>query len=441
MQNRRLGLLDSFSLVVGTIIGTGVFLKAAIMSQIVGSPLYVLLAWVAAGLLALAGALTYAELGMLFPQAGGDYAFLRKAYGDLPAFLYGWQRFWAAAPGSIAAYAVGSATFAAPIIKMSIFGGPKIFAVLLVVIFTALNCLGVVLGGRVQTFLTTLKVFLILFVIGGIFFVSQTAGVQNFATPATGGGWPGFSAFGAAILAATWAYGGWDNLPMVAGEIKDPKRNIPLSLGLGVFCIVFLYVVVHIAYFYALPFAEVMSANSKFNPDALPVATKAAQTFLGQIGYPLLAGGFFLSAIGAMNGSVLTNSRVPYALAKDGLFFKPLAKIHPKFDTPVVSLLVQGVLAVILALSGTFDQLTDYVVFASWIFFTLTTSSVFVFRKRYPDMDRPYKTIGYPVLPALFILTTISLLINTVRTSPMESAIGLGIIAAGVPAYWILKKR
>jgi basic amino acid/polyamine antiporter, APA family len=441
MQTRRLGLVDSFSLVVGTIIGTGVFLKAAIMSQTVGSPLYVLLAWVAAGLLALAGALTYAELGMLFPQAGGEYVYLRKAYGDLPAFLYGWQRFWAAAPGSIAAYAVGSATFAAPLIDMSVFGGPKVFAVSLIAVFTLLNCAGVVLGGRVQTFLTALKVFLIFFVIGGIFFFAQSAGVHNFSAPAESTGWPGLSAFGAAILAATWAYGGWDNLPMVAGEIKNPKRNIPLSLGLGVLAIVFIYVLVHVAYFYALPFGEVISANSKYNPDALPVATKAAQTFLGAVGYPILAGGFFLSAIGAMNGSVLTNSRVPYALAQDGLFFKPLAKLHPTRQTPVVSLLVQGVLAIILALSGTFDQLTDYVVFASWIFFTATTSSVFVFRKRYPELERTYKTFGYPYVPALFILTTISLLVNTLLNSPRESAVGLGIIIAGVPAYWLMKKR
>lgn len=442
MQTRHLNFIDSFSLVVGTIIGTGVFLKAGIMSHSAGSPFYVLLAWGIAGLLALAGALTYAELGMLFPQAGGEYVYLRKAYGDLPGFLYGWQRFWAASPGSIAAYAVGCATFAAPLLDMSKIGGPKVFALSLIAVFTLVNCVGVVFGGRVQTFLTALKIFLILFVIGGVFFFSPAGAFANFQPSAGHAGlWPGFSSMGAAILAATWAYGGWDNFPMVAGEVKNPKRNIPLALGLGVFCILVIYCLLNAAYFYALPFTEVLSANSTYHPNALPVATKAAQTFLGSIGYPLLAAGFFLSAAGAMNGSILTSSRVPYALAADGLFFKQLAKLHPTRQTPVASLVIQAAVAGVLALSGTFDQLTDYVIFASWIFFAATASSVFVFRKRFPDADRPYKTLGYPVIPIVFIATVLCLLANTLVTNPVPSLTGLAIILAGVPAYWFVKKK
>lgn len=442
MQTRRLNFLDSFSLVVGTIIGTGVFLKAGIMSHAAGSPFYVLLAWGIAGVLALAGALTYAELGMLFPQAGGEYVYLRKAYGDLPGFLYGWQRFWAASPGSIAAYAVGCATFAAPLIDMSTIGGPKVFALSLIAIFTLVNCAGVVFGGRVQTFLTALKVFLIFFVIGGVFFFSPSGRFDNFLSGANGtaGVWPGFSSLGAAILAATWAYGGWDNFPMVAGEVKNPKRTIPLALGLGVLCILVIYCAINASYFFALPFSEVLNAYSTYHPDALPVVTKAAQTFLGSVGYPLLAAGFFLSAAGAMNGAVLTSSRVPYALAADGLFFKPLAKLHPTRQTPIVSLIVQAVIAAVLALSGTFDQLTDYVIFASWVFFAATASSVFIFRKRFPDADRPYKTLGYPFVPIIFIGTVLCLLANTLVTSPLPSLTGLAIILAGVPAYWVMKR-
>lgn len=437
-MKRKLGLLDTFSLVVGTIIGTGVFLKAGVMSQLLGQASWVLIAWVVAGILSSTGALAYAELGILFPKAGGEYVFMREAYGNLAGFLWGWQRFWVSAPGSIAAYSVGAATFAAPLMDLSYLGGTKGLAIIFILIFTVINCFEVTVGGRVNSFMTSLKIFLILFIGIGIFAFSATGSVSHIQE--VGDKAFSISAFGAAMLAALWAYDGWNNMPMVAGEIKNPSRNIPLALMLGVGTILVIYLFANTAYFYALPFSEVLTANSKFHPEALPIATKASETFLGPAGYLILAFAFVFSAVGALNGSILTNSRVPYAMARDGLFFQAIGVLHPKSETPVLSLIIQAALSIALALSGTFDQLTDYVVFASWIFYALCTGSLFIFRRKYPEAERTYKAFGYPFLPAFFILLTIALLINTLITSPKESLLGLAIILAGVPAYWLMKK-
>lgn len=259
-MKRSLGLSSAIALVVGTIIGTGVFLKAAIMSQFLGSSFWVIIAWIVAGLLSLAGALTYAEIGILFPRAGGEYVYLKEAFGDLSAFLYGWQRFWVSAPGTIAAYAVGAATFAAPLFNMKLFGGQQGFAVFIIIIFSLLNCLNIHVGGRIQNFMTALKVLMIVGIMLGVLFLTEHSFVaQNFS--ATGGF--SYGAFGAALLAALWAYDGWNNMPMVAGEIKDPHRNIPLALGLGVLFILGLYCILHYCYFSALPLSKLQTQIQK----------------------------------------------------------------------------------------------------------------------------------------------------------------------------------
>lgn len=438
---RGLGLTDAAAIVVGSIIGTGVFLKTATMANLVGSPSMVLLAWVVAGLLSLTGALAYAELGTLMPNAGGEYVYLKEGYGDFWAFLYGWMRFWIGSPGSIAAYSVGAMTFLSGIVDLSPVGGKAAAAVVVIIAFSSINCMSVAFGGRIQSFMTALKLMMIIGISFGIFFFSRTGSTEHFAqTDVAIQGVAGWSAFGSALLAALWAYDGWNNLPMVAGEIKNPQRNIPLSLGLGMLAILAIYGVANVAYFYALPFQEILTSNSSANPDALPVATKAALTFLGTSGITILSVAFVFSALGAMNGSIMTGARVPYAMARDGLFFKKLGNVNEKSLVPVVSIIVQGIVSMMLALSGTFDQLTDYVVFSSWIFYAMVTGVVFVLRKRMPDAPRPYKTIGYPILPIVFIILGFLLLINTVMTSPKESSIGLGFILAGIPVYLLFKK-
>ena len=439
---RGLTLVDAASVVVGSIIGTGVFLKTSTMSVLVGNPWMVLVIWVVAGLLSLAGALAYAELGTLMPNAGGEYVYLREGYGDLPAFLYGWMRFWIGGPGTIAAYAVGAMTFMSGAVDLSFLGGKVSASVIIIIVFSSINCLSVSFTGRLNSILTGLKLLMIIGISLGIFIGGQGASFShlNETSPAING-FAGWSAFGAATLAALWAYDGWNNLPMVAGEVKDPQKNIPLALGLGLLVIVAIYCVANLAYFYALPFIEILTANSDSYPDALPVGTKAAMTFLGTSGISILSAAFVFSALGAMNGSIMAAARVPYAMAKDGLFFKQIAKVNESTLVPTVSIIVQGIVSMLLAVSGTFDQLTNYVIFASWIFYAMVTGVVFVLRKRLPDAPRAYKTWGYPIVPVIFIVLASLLLINTLWTSPAESLIGLGFILAGVPVFYIFKKK
>jgi len=438
---RGLTLTDSISIVVGTIIGTGVFLKTATMAQTMGNPTWVLVAWIFGGALSLTGALAYAELGSIMPEAGGEYVYLKEGYGEMCGFLFGWMRFWIGAPGSIAAYAVGAVTFMSGMIDLEFIGGKTVAAVLLITFFSVLNCFSVAFGGKLNSFMTGLKLFMIIGIAVGIFFFAKEVSWSHFGESAPGvEGFIGWSAFGSAVVAALWAYDGWNNLSMVAGEIQNPKKNIPISFGIGLLIILLIYGLTNVAYFYALPFTEILSSNSSNFPDALPVATKAALSFLGTSGVTILSAAFVFSALGAMNGSILTGARVPYAMAQDGLFFKKLGEVNAKSLVPVASVLTQACVSIMLAMSGTFDQLTDYVVFSAWIFYAMVTSVVFTMRRRRPDIQRDYKTIGYPVLPAVFIIVGILLLINTVYTSPKSSMIGLGFILSGIPVFYYFKK-
>lgn len=438
---RGLSLVDATAIVIGSTLGTGVFLKTATMSSYVGNPWVVLLVWIVAGLLSFTGALAYAELGSLMPNAGGEYVYLREGYGDIWAFLYGWMRFWIGSPGSVAAYSVGAMTFLSGAVDLSIVGGKSIAAVLVIAFFCGINCFNIAFGGRLNAIMTGLKLVIILGLSFGVLLFTKEGSFSHFAERAPDmDGFAGWAAFGSATLAALWAYDGWNNLPMVGGEIKNPQRNIPLSLAIGMTLILGIYLLTNIAYFYGLPFTEILTSNSDAYPTALPVGTKAAMTFLGNSGIAILSGAFVFSALGAMNGSIMTGARVPYAMARDGLFFKQLAKVSEHSQVPIRAIIVQSSVSMLLALSGTFDQLTNYVVFAAWIFYAMVTSVVFVLRKRLPHAERPYKAIGYPVLPFLFIILAVLLLINTVVVSPKASFIGLAFILSGVPFYFIFKR-
>lgn len=454
---RGLTLGPTISLVAGAVIGTGVFLKAAVMAQTVGSPSLVLWAWALAGLLSMAGALTYAELGGLLPHAGGEYVYLLGAYGEGPAFLFGWMRFVMGSAGSIASLAVGFATFLAAILPINYvwfeysyhafgqslvwrFGTQQALAVGVIVLLSALNCGRVVLGGQVQLWLTVLKVAGIAVLVGGILFFAKAGGLGNLVRPEGARGWSGFAAFGTAMLAALWAYEGWNQMPMCAGEVRDPSRNVPRGLIIGTGLVVVVYCLANFSYFYALPFSEVVSSNSTIHPDALPVAAKAATTFLGRYGATFISLVFVMSTLGALNGTILSSARVPYAMARDGLFFKSFARVSGATHVPVFSIVLQGIWASLLAVSGTYDQLTDCVVFASWIFYALVTTSVFALRRKMPNVERPYKTLAYPFLPFVFVLVAIWLVWNTIHTRPLESTVGLGLIAAGLPLYFYLRK-
>ena len=470
---RGLGLIAAVSVIIGNVIGTGVFLKARVMTCNVGSPSWVLIAWIAAGLLSLAGALTYAELTAMKPQAGGEYVFLRDAYGRLSSFLFGWMQMFIAKPGSQAAagmaFAIGLNDFIgggrlaqAVFVKTSILGLSieismiQVVAVMMIVIFTTLNAATVAISGQIATILTGVKIALILFVGVGAFIwvtgdfshfslINDAGTCEKVAENARfGSASYSFAAgFGAAMLGALWGYDGWNNLTFVAGEVKDPGRNIPLAIIGSTVLIILLYVFVHVGYFYVLDPTTIASV-----PTSSSVAKVVVGSFFGGnlakfatgVGVALFTVGLMLSSLGTLHTSILSGSRVPYAMAQDGLMFRPLGKLSVT-HVPVRALVVQGILAIILALSGSFDTLTDYVIFGSWIFYALVTSTIFIFRKRYPDADRPYRAWGYPVVPVVFLLVAGWLLINTLVTTPWQSFTGLFLIILGLPVYYYLTNK
>jgi APA family basic amino acid/polyamine antiporter len=453
---RGLSLRDAIALVL-TVIGTGVFLKTAPMAQLVGSPSKVLLAWLAAGLLSLAGALTYAELGATMPEAGGEYVFLREAYGDLPAFLFGWSSVMIMASGGLAAVSTALASFFGSFIPLdAVFtahdfhllgqivhwrlGIQQIVAVAVILLFSWINARGIELGSRVQWAATVAKLGGLAVIVIGAFLFSRTGSWDHLKAPVTATIAPaGIGAFGAARLAALWAYQGWSNLPMVAGEIEKPERNVPRALIFGMLIVIFVYLVTNLAYFYALPFSEVLTANSTAYRDALPVAARAAQTF-SSYGAQIVSIAFIIAAIGALNGITMMNARVPFAMARDGLFFGRLGNLSDKTDVPVNAIWFQGIWACVLALSGTFDQITTSVIFAVWVFTALVGSSLFVLRHKVPAAPRRYRVIGYPVVPALFVLVAVWLVVNSVMAYRVESAAGLALIALGLPFYFFFRR-
>ncbi len=458
---RGLGLLAAISIIVGNVIGTGVFLKARVMTCNVGSPKWVIIAWIAAGILSLAGALTYAELAAMKPQAGGEYIFLRDAYGRVWSFLYGWMQIFIAKTGSQAAVAVAFAIFLndfvgkglkQTLVQTSFLGyeyeltSLQLVAVLMIIIFTALNSLSVSFGGALATFFTVIKIALVLLIGLGAFFLADGTfsglgmvndggaceGVEN-AVKYGAAGFTFAGGFAAAMLGALWGYDGWNNLTLVAGEVKNPQKNIPIALISGIILITFLYVMIHFAYFYVLNPTEIASVSKDSS-----VAQEVALRFLGAGALSLMAAGLMASSIGTLHTSILTGARVPYAMAKDGMMFQSLGRLSEKTHVPTGALIVQGIWACLLALSGSFDTLTDYVIFGSWIFYALVTSSIFVFRRKYPNAERPYRAFGYPIVPILFILVSGWLLVNTVWTNPSNSLKGLFLIILGLPVYYLL---
>ncbi|HEX3532973.1 MAG TPA: amino acid permease [Gemmatimonadaceae bacterium] len=452
---RALSLRDAIALVL-TVIGTGVFLKTAPMAQLVGSPSRVLLVWIAAGLLSLAGALTYAELGAMIPEAGGDYVFLREAYGGLPAFLFGWTNLFVIASGGIAAVATILASFLSAFLPLGAvwatrdfqllgqivhwrLGIQQLVAVAVIILFSAINARGVAAGARVQWIATVAKLGGIAIIVIGVFAFSHTGSWEHLRAPITAAVGGGVSAFGAAMLAALWAYQGWANVAMMAGEIEKPERNIPRALIYGMTIVIGVYLITNVAYFYALPFGDVLTSNSTAYRDALPVAAKAAQTFF-RYGAKLVSIAFIIAVIGTLNGIILMNARVPYAMARDGLFFRRLGDLSPTTNVPVIAIWVQAVWASVIALSGTFDQITTSVIFALWLFFGLVASSLFVLRRKLPAAPRRYRTPGYPMVPILFVLVAVWLVVNSLKAYPIESAAGLFLIALGLPFFLFFRR-
>jgi APA family basic amino acid/polyamine antiporter len=440
---RDLGASHATAIVVGTIIGSGIFLVPAEMVQAAGSAKLVYLAWLVGGLLSFFGALTYAELGAMKPQAGGEYVYIRDAYGPLPSFLYAWTWFIIAKPASIATLATGFVrvlgTFPALnflannfiSVPFSVTYG-QVLAIAAAVLISVLNYIGIKRAGDFQLVFTLLKVVIILAIVG-IGFSYSGGSWQNFAGTFTGakGGMAGFMA---ALVAALWAYDGWNDLNMVSGEIRNPERNIPIALIFGVALVGVLYMLVNAAVQYVLP-----ASNIATSPRA---ASDAMAVVLGSLGAGIVSAGMALSMLVAMNGTVMSGARVPFAVARDRYFFSALADVHPRFHTPSSAIVVQAILAIILLLfGGNFRQFFSLAIFAEWLFYMIASSTVFVFRKRDADASRPYRVWGYPAVPALFVLASTVLLYYTFTGNLRLSAFGTLAILAGVPVFYFFAWR
>jgi amino acid transporter len=428
---RELGLLDTTMINVGTMIASAIFIvPATIAAQVPGSALMILV-WVVGGVVSLLGALSVAELGAAYPEAGGQYAYLREAYGPAWAFLYGWANFAVINPASIAAIAVGFATYLGFFVSLSPLA-IQVVAIVSIAGLTLLNCLGVRLGATTQNVLTFLKMgALAALVIAA--FVLPGGGAANFQPlwpPGSAGGW--IRPFGVAMIGVLWAYDGWLETTYVGSEIKDPGRNLPRSIILSTAIVIAFYVLASVAYSYVLSPARMAGVTL--------VASDAAQVTMGAVGAGFVAAAILVSTLGANNGIILTAARIPYAMARGGLFFRSQGSVHPRFATPVVALVTQGAISSLLALTGRYDQLFLYVVFAQFTFYALGCGAVMRLRRTAPQVPRPYRTWGYPVTPLVFIAFALWLVGNTVVERPRDSAVGAGLILMGLPGYWYWRR-
>jgi len=445
---RDLGAWGAASIVVGTVIGSGIFLVPSTMIQAVGSPKMVFLVWVAGGLLSVFGALTYAELAAALPEAGGEYVFLREAYGPFWGFLYGWTQMWVAKSGSIATLATAFFYYLANFrpdlervfytipLPLGARGGPlevrygQFLAMAVILLLAGVNYFGVKFGGWVQIAVTVTKLGLILTIV----VIGLGSGQGSAAHYQSGIDVPGGAGgFFVALVAALWAYDGWNNVSMVSSEIRNPQRSLPLALILGTFTVLAVYLLTNAAYFFVLPATQVAASNR--------VAADMMRQILGNRGADAVSIAAMVSIFAALNGSLLSGARVPYAMARDGLFFRSVSRVNPRYHTPGVSILALSLWSALLVLSGRYEQLFTYVIFASWILYGMTAASVVVLRWKRPELVRPYRTVGYPVLPVLFVLGAGCVVFFTLRQSPRESILGLALILLGFPFYLHWKRR
>ncbi|MGE5234038.1 MAG: APC family permease [Acidobacteriota bacterium] len=442
---RGLGVVDGALLTVGSIIGTGIFITTGDMAKTVPHAGLILLVWVAGGLLTIAGALSYAELGVMFPRAGGIYLFLKEAYGPLWGFLYGWACFFVIMSGGIATLGVGFGEYLGSFVPffstqhelwaLDLGGfvwrvsGGQVAAALAILFLTAVNYFGLREGALLQNLLTVLKIGSIALFVAIGFLVPARAGGELTAPLPAGHLLTGF---GVAMIAALWTYDGWYGLVFSAGEVKRPERSLPLGLILGCVAVVVLYALLNLVYFRALPVAA-MAETSR-------IGETAAQALFGGMGGRLVSLAVLISTFGCLSSTILYSSRIYHPMAEDGLFFRSLAAIHPRYRVPARSLWAQSLWSVVLALSGKYDQLYTYVVFAAVLFHVATGAAVFVLRRTRPEAPRPYRTWGYPWVPLAFILASLLLVGNTVLERPVQSLIGLGLVALGLPAYFYWRR-
>jgi len=425
--HRQLGLLDGVAVVAGTIIGAGIFLVPNLVAQRLPSDGWILAVWIFSGLLSFFGALACAELGAMMPSTGGHYVWLREIYGPLAAFVCGWTNFVVIMSGAVAWLAVSFAVYLGYFLPMSP-ATTRLSAVALIAVLTAVNYRGVQAGAAVQKFFTLLKVLGLAVLIGAAFLFGNREAADSTASfdPAM------LSQFGAAMIACLLTYDGWIALAMVAGEVREPQRTLPRALALGLGLCVAIYLLANAAYLHVLSPAEIAAAPR--------VGAAAAERSLGSAGAALVSGTILLSIIGGANGWMLTAPRLYFAQARDGLLFDRFARVHPRFGTPAQAVLLQGVWAAALVLTGSYTALAAYAMFAAWLFYGLTVLGVVILRRRDPDRPRPFRLWGSPITPLLFCAVAFGFVINTLITTPGPALAGAGLIAAGIPIYYLRKK-
>jgi basic amino acid/polyamine antiporter, APA family len=429
---RSLGFTDLVLITIGTVIGSGIFLVPSIVLRQTGASTGLALAvWAVAGVLSLLGALTYAELGAMHPEAGGLYTYIRDAFGPLAAFLYGWTAFVVISSGSVATLAVAFAGYLGQVLPTGNVP-PQVIAVLVIAVVTGLNVRGTKKSAAVQNWTTAAKV-------GALLVLSATLILRGTpAIPVGAGAAPPAPAslaagIGAAMIGVLWAYEGWQYVTFSAGETRDPQRTFPRAISVATLGLVGLYLLANVGYLTALgPSAAAASDH---------VAADAVATALGPAAGKVVGALILVSIFSALNGLTLTAPRMYFAMARDGVFFDRLALIHPRFGTPAFAIVATALWASLLAATGTFEQLLTYVVFAGWIFYALGALSIFVYRRRQPDAVRPFRVPGYPLTPALFVLAAGSLVLNTVITQPGRAAVGLAVVVLGAPAFFAWRAR
>lgn len=420
---RKLGLLDSLSIVVGVSIGGGIFLVPNLIGQELHSIPSILGVWIFAGIISFFGALACAELGAAIPATGGQYVFLREAYGPLVGFLCGWTMFVVARTAQVAWMAVTLALYVSYFVPLSPIAS-KLLGIAAISLFTWINYRGVTTGAIVQNIFTFAKVAGLLLIIGGAFFFG---GKPAAASSVAAGGFL-LSNFGVALIAALLAYDGWVQLSFVAGEIRDPQRNVHRALALGSLACIVIYLLANIAYLRVLSIPEIAASEH--------VGASVAERVMGTRGGAVVSLIIITSIIGTLNGCFLTSPRIYFAQARDGLFFRRFGAVHPRHQTPGFAIVAQGLWAFVLLLTGSYETLLDYALFALWLSYGLMVAGVIVLRRTHPDLPRPYRMWGYPVTPVLFLAITAWFLANTLLTRPKPALAGLALIAAGVPIYF-----
>jgi APA family basic amino acid/polyamine antiporter len=451
----KISFQSAVFLVVSVVIGSGVFKKVVPMSALLGSPYLVILCWVLAGLISLAGALSTAEMASMYPNSGGEYVYFQKLYGRFFAFLYGWSSFTIIKTASISALAYIFAQSLNKLFPLPAFPLPeawkdffffdnfsvKALAAIMILLLTLLNHFGVKSAERLTYFLSIAMIIGILLFIGGGFF----SGVGNFKNLTTSSfevasptGWNLMSAMMTASLGAFWGYEGWNNVGYIGEEIKNPKRNLPRALALGTILIIIAYVLLNIVYMYVMPIDGFIAMKGNANSIA---AIEVAGRMAGEWGMTLVACLILTTTLNSNNSSVLLSARMIYALSRDGLFMKQAGAVHPKYNTPHVALWIQAMWAIVLLYSGTFDQLTDMLVFAAFLFYGSTALGVIIMRFKHPEVERQYKVIGYPFVPAIFVLFCLGIFLMTIINQPREAIWGLLLIFSGIPVYWWMNRN